>query len=65
MRLTEFYRDGDKVVYYTTINESNYYYFYDGFDNKENAIDTIIKHFNGIFDKRSLLRSGVWSKIIK
>ena len=65
MELTEFYRDGDKVVYYATINRPSYYYFYTGFDNKESAVDTIAKHFNDSFDKRSLLRSGVWSKIIK
>lgn len=66
MRLTEFYRNGYKVVYSTTVGEINYY-FYDGFDSKDDVIEAIVKSTNYISDRelKKFLNNGIWSQIIK
>lgn len=66
MELVEFYRNGDKVVYSTTVSGVTYY-FYDGFDSKDNVIETIARNPNYILDRalKQHLLNGVWSKIIK
>lgn len=66
MELIEFYKNGDKVVYSTTIGGVNYH-FYDGFNSKDDIIETIARSHNYILDRelKKFLNNGIWSQIIK
>lgn len=63
MELTEFYRDKDRVIYSTTVNGKDYY-FYDGFKDYKEAIDTLTQIIKGKAFEQFIF-DGIWSKIIK
>lgn len=63
MELTEFYRNGDKVIYFIKAYGENYY-FYDGFNDHKEAIDTLTQIIKGKAF-RQFLSNGFWYSIIK
>lgn len=65
MELTEYYKKENKVVYFITIYD-RCYCFYNGFYDKEDAIQTIIEDYGKFtINLKNFLEKCIWSKIIK